>query len=592
MLPPAIIPTTVPPTDTVVPPPAPRYNTRALGIVMATTVCGLLFGAFRDEQGNQISLKRAKRIDAVRWNRAADEEQIRLVEENQVMEYVSHTTLPAGAKPSYYNQICSEKGPLARVRGTFGGDRLPKPTHTYEVAAYTSDMTTKKILLNYCVSNDMQFVVADIKNFFVNKQHKLSEPCYMWMNEDQISPAMVSRFGITDLLHNGRYLVKVTGAIYGHPEAAKISQDKLHALLSANGYYETEIKCLWRSRDPSDLILFNTHVDDFGIASPSDASARRLLDVITNGQYEITTDWLGRKYCGWTIHHDRVVRTLTLSMPGYVEKLLARFAHLDIDKLGGVDSPTVYSPPSYGKAQQTPYVDTTATLSDTDLRTLQEILGGALFLCISVRVDIATAINIVACRQAHPTQLVLAAAIRILRYLKKHPNRGLTFKASDMILKCHSDASYGSEPGFRSRSGGIYYFGNKDDDMINAPFQVLAAVQKTISASVMEAEYIALFENGQNVIAACNTLLTIGYPKQTVTIFTDNACAVHMANDELKPRRTKALDMRYHWTRQQVRDGNLIIKWIQGADNLADFFTKALPVHLHLAFMNLFTVLL
>ena len=65
-----------------------------------------------------------------------------------------------------------------------------------------------------------------------------------------------------------------------------------------------------------------------------------------------------------------------------------------------------------------------------------------------------------------------------------------------------------------------------------------------------------------------------------------------MANDELKPRRTKALDMRYHWTRQQVRDGNLIIKWIQGADNLADFFTKALPVHLHLAFMNLFTVLL
>ena len=277
-------------------------------------------------------------------------------------------------------------------------------------------------------------------------------------------------------------------------------------------------------------------------------------------------------------------------MPGYVEKLLARFAHLDIDKLGGVNSPTVYSPPSYGKSTQTPYVDTTTTLSDTDLRTLQEILGGALFLCISVRVDIATAINIVACRQSHPTQLVLAAAIRILRYLKEYPNRGLTFKASDMIIKCHSDASYGSEPGFRSRSGGLYYFGNKNDDMINAPFQVLAAVQKTISASVMEAEYIALFENGQNVIAACNTLLTMGYPQQTVTIFTDNACAVHMANDELKPRRTKALDMRYHWTRQQVRDGKLIIRWIQGADNLADFFTKALPVHLHLAFMNLFTV--
>ena len=46
----------------------------------------------------------------------------------------------------------------------------------------------------------------------------------------------------------------------------------------------------------------------------------------------------------------------------------------------------------------------------------------------------------------------------ILKRPQKHPNRGLTFKASD-IIKCHSDASY--EPGFRSRSDGLYYFGNK-----------------------------------------------------------------------------------------------------------------------------------
>jgi hypothetical protein len=161
-----------------------------------------------------------------------------------------------------------------------------------------------------------------------------------------------------------------------------------------------------------------------------------------------------------------------------------------------------------------------------------------------------------------------------------------------MILKCHSDASFGSSSEFRSRSGGIYYFGNKNDNMINGPVQILSSIQKTISASVAEAEYIALFDNGQNILAISNTLLAIKYPTQIPTIYTDNECAVNMANENIKQRRTKAIDMRYHWTRHQIRDKKLIIKWIQASDNLADFFTKALPTHLHLAFMNLFTVII
>ena len=92
------------------------------------------------------------------------------------------------------------------------------------------------------------------------------------------------------------------------------------------------------------------------------------------------------------------------------------------------------------------------------------------------------------------------------------------------------------------------------------------------------------------MVATSNTTLQLGYPAFPVTIYTDNACAVSIANDNIKPKRTKAIDMRYHWTRDQVRQQKLIIKWIKGADNLADFFTKALPTHLHLTYMNLFTV--
>jgi hypothetical protein len=38
------------------------------------------------------------------------------------------------------------------------------------------------------------------------------------------------------------------------------------------------------------------------------------------------------------------------------------------------------------------------------------------------------------------------------------------------------------------------------------------------------------------------------------------------------------MDMRFHWVRDRVRQGQFNIQWRPGAVNLADFFTKALPV--------------
>ena len=44
--------------------------------------------------------------------------------------------------------------------------------------------------------------------------------------------------------------------------------------------------------------------------------------------------------------------------------------------------------------------------------------------------------------------------------------------------------------------------------------------------------------------------------------------------------------MRYHWLRDRVRQGHFRILWISGKEILADFFTKALPVHRHQLLMK------
>ena len=58
-------------------------------------------------------------------------------------------------------------------------------------------------------------------------------------------------------------------------------------------------------------------------------------------------------------------------------------------------------------------------------------------------------------------------------------------------------------------------------------------------------------------------------------------CSVGLASDTIRPKKSKSIDKRFDWVKCRVRQHQFNIKWIAGADNKADFFTKALPVHVH-----------
>ena len=79
------------------------------------------------------------------------------------------------------------------------------------------------------------------------------------------------------------------------------------------------------------------------------------------------------------------------------------------------------------------------------------------------------------------------------------------------------------------------------------------------------------------------TLAELGYPQLPTPIICDNLCAVGIANNSFTQKRSKTIDMRYHWIRDQVTLGNFTVTWEPGATNLADFFTKAHPVEHHVA---------
>jgi hypothetical protein len=58
---------------------------------------------------------------------------------------------------------------------------------------------------------------------------------------------------------------------------------------------------------------------------------------------------------------------------------------------------------------------------------------------------------------------------------------------------------------------------------------------------------------------------------------TDNECARGIANETVKQKRSKAIDMRFYWIRDRVAQKQFKICWQKGSDNLADYYTKHHP---------------
>jgi hypothetical protein len=193
-----------------------------------------------------------------------------------------------------------------------------------------------------------------------------------------------------------------------------------------------------------------------------------------------------------------------------------------------------------------------------------------------------TAVNHLASLQANPTVAVLSAADRLMQYAASYPNHELVFHACPMILCASSDASYLSRSKSRSVAGGHLACGDPTElNNHNGAILAISEIIPTVVASAAEAEYAAVYILGCEAEPIRETLNFLGYQQPSTIIQCDNQCAVGIANDSVKIKRSKAIDMRYHWIRDRIKQGHFKVIWQKGSTNIADFFTKALPVHRH-----------
>jgi hypothetical protein len=192
------------------------------------------------------------------------------------------------------------------------------------------------------------------------------------------------------------------------------------------------------------------------------------------------------------------------------------------------------------------------------------------------------ALGSIATQQATPTQKTMDATVQLLNYAAANPNAVLRYVASDMILHVESDASYLSESKSRSRYAGYQYLSSRPSDTpqndpippFNAAVHVPCQILREVVSSAAEAELAGLFHNAKEACPLRICLEEMGHPQPATPIVTDNSTAVGIANDTIKQKRSKAIDMRFYWVRDRVKQKQFSILWRKGELNKADYFTK------------------
>jgi hypothetical protein len=539
-------------------------------------LCDFASAVLDEETGDLLEyrhlLKNPKYRDI--WSKSFGTEIRRLATTTETIVFMSKSMIPQNRRNdiTYGRIVCtyrSEKKDPNRTRITMGGNLINYPD---DCGTPTADILTVKLMFNSIISTpNAKFMTIDIKDFYLMTPMDRYE--YFRMKMDLFPEDIIEEYGLRDKVDaDGNVFCEVRRGMYGLPQAGIIAQDLLTKRLHKAGYSQSKVTPgYWRhSWRP---ISFSLVVDDFGVKYINKEDVEHLIGVLKQ-DYDIDMDWDGTRYLGLTLDWDYTKQEVHLSMPGYIENALARFGHEPPDK--PQMQPYPHTIPTYGaKVQYAKAADTSPPVTKAEQKFIRQVIGVLLYYGRAVDSTILTGLSSLAAAQATPTTHTLSLVKWLLDYAATNPDAVLTYTKSDMVLAVHSDASYLSEPAARSRVGGHFFCSSDvEDPPDNGAVLNISKILKAVMSSAAEAELGGLYINAREAIPMRQLLEEMGHKQPPTPIQTDNSTAHGVVTNNIQPRRTKAMDMRFHWLRCRDSQGQFRYYWRPGPDNRADYWTK------------------
>jgi len=215
--------------------------------------------------------------------------------------------------------------------------------------------------------------------------------------------------------------------------------------------------------------------------------------------------------------------------------------------------------------------DGTARVDEEKFRSLI----GCLMYLTATRPDILHATSILSRFMHCPTEIHMRAAKRILRYIKGTCSFGVKFlKCQDLKLHGFSDSDWGdSIDDMRSTSGFCFNLGS-------AIFSWSSKKQDIVAQSTVEAEFIAATAAVNQALWLQKLLRDLYMEEEEATeISVDNQGAIAISYNPVFHGKTKYFNIKLYFLREVQKNGEVKLIYCKSENQLADLFTKPLPVN-------------
>ena len=492
-----------------------------------------------------------KSPEADLWRKAMDEEYGSLME-NGTWKLVP---LPQGRKPIggkwVYKLKRDEHGEISRYKARLvaqGYTQIPG-VDFHETSAPVAAFTTLRALLKIAVERSYIVHQMDVKTAFLNGT--LDEEIYMKqpLGYEGKDPSMVCQ------------LVK---SIYGLKQAQKVWNDLFNSALQAMQFEPSEgDPCLYHRDTQRGRQYILIYVDDVVLVF-NDEGALRSTKTALQERFTMTDmgelNWFLGMKVSWA--PDR--SWIKLDQSQYIRQVLERFEMTNCHEKG---SPLPSGPPL--SKEDCPQTDEQkADMANVPYR---EAVGCLMYAMVGTRPDLAFTVGCLSRYVANPGRKHWKALRHTLRYLKGTADEGLILKQDSLLdLHAYVDADWATDPDTRKSVSGIIIM------LGSTPIYWKSQKQGLVTCSTTEAEYVALCKCLQELKWIKRVVASMTEVRTPTTVYEDNMSCIHLATGEKVKSRSKHIDVKYHYVRDQVKEGEVKIEHMPTDRMLADLLTKGL----------------
>ena len=282
----------------------------------------------------------------------------------------------------------------------------------------------------------------------------------------------------TETKANRNMVCKLLKALYGLKQFPRLWYKRLaNFLLEKLGLHWINIDhSIFVTKAGLDGPVVSTFVDDIKIMAPKDSGMIERVKLELTFAFSMIDMGPISFYLGLKVQRDRENRTIKLSQPAYINKVLNKF-HLD--KAHAANTPM----------KETAFLEqkTEGEASPSEKKRYQGMTGSLMFSMVETRPDIAFATSVASRFAKNPGHQHTEAVKTILRYLKGSNERGITYGGqSKLLVEGYSDSDWAGDKESRKSTSGFIFMLN------GGPVSWCSKRQPTVALSSTEAEYIAL----------------------------------------------------------------------------------------------------